>query len=938
MSLEPGQTLSHYRLIEEIGKGGMGVVWRAEDPNLRRQVALKVLPPDLVEDPERRRRLVHEARAAAAINHPHIATVHEVGEADGLVFLAMEYVEGSTLRALLEERALSVGEALRLANEVAEGLAAAHDVRVIHRDLKPENVMVRPDGHVTILDFGLAKVQQEREDLSPSKVSEAETLTDELTRQGRVLGTAAYMSPEQARGEALDVRTDVFSFGSMLYEMVTGEMPFAGRSATDILSAVLRDRPLAPSARNAEVPPELDRIVGKCLEKEARDRYQHTEELAVDLRKLGRAVETGSSRAATPSGGIQAPRRPAGTEPGPARRKSPWLFALVAGASVVVAAAAGILLWDWLFDPGGGDRSPAPVVRLRIDAPEGKKFVGGVGISPDGTLVGYVMTPPWPPTLYLHSLERGAAEPVAGTAGISRAASSPDGRWMAFVAPPPPPQTKLRLSKVPVDGSAPPLALMDGLDRLPHGASVAWPRDEEIVALLEGGGEAGDRYELLRIPADGSPPGPPVEVDADASIGQLWNIKPLPGGRHLLANVFPFENGALAVIDIETGQARFLPEVRSGTTDFQVDASWSPTEHLLVAFRGALTALPFDRGRLVVTGPAVAVADGIGRYALSRSGVLVYKRYVAPAEHYLALVDRDGREERWGTQTFSSWHQWVEVSGDGSTMAVHRSDPDTGRNEIWVSDVEQPRLRPLVRSADGICHFPALSYDGMYLISTCSGDQRIYLHRTDGEGEPALLADDALKALSISPDGRWLLFAAPNDEGKQEFETFILPLEPDADGSRERRPLGVTLDSPFEWMRFSPDGRWIAYDSRKHGDDRVFLRRFDGDLPLGPEIAVTEGRSLLPQWSRRDDDGRQELVFADNGTRWSVWIGSASDGIVSEPRKILEPEQRLMYAGALPDGRFLAALVEEAAGPDEPPIEVVLNWTEELNRRLARPD
>ena len=313
MPVEPGQMLSHYRLIEKIGEGGMGVVWKAHDEKLRRDVAVKVLPPELVQDPERRRRLLHEARAEAAVDHPNIASVFEVDEADGVVFVAMEFVRGKSLRALLGERALPIPEALRLATDVAGGLAAAHAARVIHRDLKPENVMVRSDGHVKILDFGLAKMLQEQEDLSRSKLSKAETLTDELTRQGRVLGTPAYMSPEQARGEALDARTDIFSFGSMLYEMVAGKAPFEGRSATDILSAILRDRPPAPSAHNTKVPGELDRIVGKCLEKEARDRYPDATDLAVDLRRLRRALQTGAAEAAaTPSGGVVAPSTSAG--------------------------------------------------------------------------------------------------------------------------------------------------------------------------------------------------------------------------------------------------------------------------------------------------------------------------------------------------------------------------------------------------------------------------------------------------------------------------------------------------------------------------------------------------------------------------------------------------------------------------------------------------
>ena len=346
MPLDSGHTFSHYRLLEKIGEGGMGVVWKAEDLRLRRHVALKVLPHELVADPERRRRLVHEARAAAAVNHPNVAHVYEVDEAEGLVFLAMELVEGKSLRASLDGRPTPLREALRLATEVAEGLAAAHGARIIHRDLKPENVMVRPDGHIKILDFGLAKVIEEQEELTRSKLSKAATLTDELTGQGRVLGTAAYMSPEQARGERLDTRTDIFSFGSLLYEIVAGKAPFEGRSPTDILSSILRDLPMAPSTHSSEVPQELDRIVGKCLEKNPADRYQHADELALDLRKLQRSVQTGAPEVATPSGGVVTPRR----EEAPAsRHRRP--VAVAVGWAVLAVVLATLVVWQVMFRP-----------------------------------------------------------------------------------------------------------------------------------------------------------------------------------------------------------------------------------------------------------------------------------------------------------------------------------------------------------------------------------------------------------------------------------------------------------------------------------------------------------------------------------------------------------------------------------------------------------
>ncbi len=295
MSVESGQMLSHYRLVEKIGEGGMGVVWKALDTKLNRHVAIKVLPSELTADPERRLRFQREAQAAAALSHPNIAVIYEVGEHDGSPFLTMELVEGRTLRSLLGGKPLNMPDALRFAAEIAEGLAHAHQARVIHRDIKPDNIIVRSDHHPKILDFGLAKILEDREELTRSKLSQADTLTEELTREGKVLGTAAYMSPEQARGDAVDHRSDIFSFGITLYEMVTGERPFQGKTPMDTLAAVINKPAVPPSRINKEVPVELEQILDKCLQKEIQERYQHTDELVVDLRKLKTRTKASAS-------------------------------------------------------------------------------------------------------------------------------------------------------------------------------------------------------------------------------------------------------------------------------------------------------------------------------------------------------------------------------------------------------------------------------------------------------------------------------------------------------------------------------------------------------------------------------------------------------------------------------------------------------------------
>ena len=292
MTLKPDQMLSHYRVIEKIGEGGMGVVYRARDEKLRRDIALKVLPASLAGNAERRLRFLREARAAAAVNHANIATIHEVDEADGTLFLAMELVEGRSLRDHLTEGAMPMAEAIRLAAEVAEGLAHAHETGVIHRDIKPENVMVGRDNHAKILDFGLAKILEIQREETLSRLSEAETATLQVTRQGALMGTVAYMSPEQARGELVDARSDIFSFGTMLYEMVTGQPPFKAKSVADTLASILTRPATPPSQINPEVPPDLESILRRCLEKDSAKRYQRTDELVASLRELRAATAT----------------------------------------------------------------------------------------------------------------------------------------------------------------------------------------------------------------------------------------------------------------------------------------------------------------------------------------------------------------------------------------------------------------------------------------------------------------------------------------------------------------------------------------------------------------------------------------------------------------------------------------------------------------------
>jgi tRNA A-37 threonylcarbamoyl transferase component Bud32/tetratricopeptide (TPR) repeat protein len=351
-----GKTLSHFKILAEIDEGGMGVVYRAEDEKLRRPVAVKVLRPELVDNEERRLRFLREARTAAAINHPNIATIYEVDEADGVVFIAMELVEGKTLREVMGGKPMSIKDALRVATEMSEGLAKAHQSNVVHRDLKPENVKITADGHVKILDFGLAKPLQVQSAESAAELSKLQTISREMTREGKIFGTAAYMSPEQARGQTVDARSDLFSFGTTLYEMVTGKVPFHGKTDMDTLSSIIKDEPTPPSQHNSDLPPKLEEIINECLEKDPGDRYLHTDQLAADLRKLKRATDSGVQAIRTPSGPVTA------APTGPLRvvrwvKRHPYLVAAL-GVALIVAAVG---TW-WTTRPAGGFKSGDQII------------------------------------------------------------------------------------------------------------------------------------------------------------------------------------------------------------------------------------------------------------------------------------------------------------------------------------------------------------------------------------------------------------------------------------------------------------------------------------------------------------------------------------------------------------------------------------------------
>jgi len=520
-----GRTISHFQILAKIGEGGMGIVYKAEDVRLGRPVALKILPADVSGDEERRARLIQEARTGAAASHPNIAAVCEIDEADGVTFIAMEYVEGKTLRALLASRSLSIKEALRIAAEIAEGLAGAHQARIVHRDLKPENVAIAAEGRIKLLDFGLAKLLEQPGDVTPLEASRLETISADRTRESRMVGTVAYMSPEQSRGQALDARSDLFSFGIVLYEMVTGRTPFQGETLLDTVSAILREPAVPAIDLNPEVPSELQRILGKCLEKDAADRYQDTRDLVVDLKRLIRDSDPGPAH-----------RRGVSMTGTAWKAKRPWRLGLVLSlAAASIVAGVGLVWFPRLRGSGESGLAPKPEVALRqLTANPVENSLDAMALSPDGKYLAYVDQS----ELGLLSIETGERRPLWRAATtVYQISWFPDG-------------TRFLMDKGA--SSIWSYSVLTGAQRKlrDDGYPFSVSPDGSLVAFVHGAGE------IWIMRADGSEARGITRPDKDRSVSNLtWS----PDGRRIAYLESSKGEDVLKCTDLQGRETTILP-------------------------------------------------------------------------------------------------------------------------------------------------------------------------------------------------------------------------------------------------------------------------------------------------------------------------------------------------------------------------------------------
>jgi serine/threonine-protein kinase len=904
MPLSAGVRLGPYEILSALGAGGMGEVYRAQDTKLGRAVAIKILPEAFAADTERVARFQREARTLASLNHQNIAHVHGLEESDGVRALVMELVEGEDLAERLARGAIPVAEALLIAKQIADALEAAHEQGIIHRDLKPANIKVRRDGTVKVLDFGLAKAL-EPTGVALASVSQSPTIvTEALSQSGVILGTAAYMSPEQARGKAVDTRADIWAFGCVLYEMLTGQRAFDGQGVSETLARVIEREPHW-ARLPATLPPGVRTYIIRCLQKDPRQRVQAIGDVRLALE--------GAFETAAPA-------------PAAGRRR----LALVAVAAIVVSAAiSGTLVW---LTTRGAEPAPPRVTRLQFTPAGAATLAVGwndreLAITPDGSRLIYVGNQGT--QIFVRALDALAPVAVFTGTGVTGLFVSPDGQWIGF-------QDGLGvLKKVAVAGGpAVPLATIDTAGS----SGATWGPDDTIIV-------ATNRVDtgLQRISAAGGPLS--VLTRPDAAQGEADHFWPemLPGGRAVLFTITTLTGGTdasqVAVLDLETGTRKIV--LRGGSHAHYVSSGPGSTKrgerevgHLVYQVAGTLRAVPFDLARLETRGAPVTVVTDVvttirgGVYAVvAGDGTLAYVMgTIEGTPRTLVWVDREGRETPITAPTRP--YLLPALSPDGTRLAIFANDQ---QRDVWLWDLRRTTLTRLT-STTGVDVVQVWTPDSRRLIFTSerAGVRNLFWQAVDGAGEAERLTEspDTQYPTGVSPDGRRLIFADESPTTGNDLMAI------DLDATRHVTPL---VQSPFNERNgtVSPDGRWLAYETNDSGRFEIYVRPFP-DVNSGRwQVSTTGG--TRPRWTRSG----QELVYvAPSGALMAVGVARGPSWAATTPTVVVKEGYftNLNWWGrsydVSPDGqRFLMIKESGADGPIAPAsIVVVRHWVEELKR------
>lgn len=901
MNLEKGSQVGNYAIIARIGAGGMGEVYRAHDSRLDREVAIKVLPADCANDPGRLRRFEQEARATSALNHPNILTIYDIGTHEGSPYIVAELLEGEELRARLNERALPVREAVELAKQITAGLAAAHAKGIVHRDLKPENLFVARDGHVKILDFGLAKLRPQGSHPVDSQVETKRQITD----PGSVMGTAAYMSPEQVRGQEVDSRSDIFSFGIILYEMLSGRRPFSGSSAADVMSAILKEEPPELSEAKARVAPALEKIVRRCLEKKPEQRFHSAHDLGFALESV---TTTGSMPSDQPTP-LPSESQPVSLKSGVRNRER---MAWAAGTALLLVGALALAYFGLMRTATGGDTTHSYIL-----PPDKASFksagldAGPVSVSPDGRNLAFVATTQEGKSLlWVRPLSSLLAQAIAGTDGASFPFWSADSSSLGFFA-------DGKLKKVAAAGGAV-FALCDA----PGGRGGSWNRDGVIIF-------AGDNMgPLRRVSSSG---GAASEVTRlDSSRGELAHRWPwfLPDGNHF------FYVGATLSFNASEKDAVYISSL-DGEVPRVILHSGSNVAYangyLLFVRQPSLMAQPFDVTKLVSTGDAFPIAEQVlyvpdstsSVFSASENGVLAYQAGAVESGSRLTWYDRSGKQL--GFLGDVARYAGPTLSPDGKRVAMDMSEPQTSNIDIWLIDVARG-LRTRFSFDRSIEISSVWSPDGSHLAyaSNRKGHLDIYQKSTTGVGNEELLFESNFEKFpqSFSTDGRYLLYYA-RDNPKNQGDLWVLPMT----GDRKPFPFSQT-EFNEALCTFSPDGKWVAFESDDSGKSDIYIAPFPG--PGGKRQVSASGGSQ-PKWRR---DGMEIYFLAPDSKLLVAEVSGRGETLEIGQVRVLFQTQATgpgsQYAVTGDGQRFLVnSSVDQRAAT---PLTLVQNWTANLRR------
>jgi Tol biopolymer transport system component len=884
----------------------MGEVYRATDTRLDRQVAIKVLPRDLSDNPIRRQRLEREARAISRLSHPHICALHDIGEADGVQFLVMEYLDGETLAHRLRSGALPIRDVLRYAMEIAGALDHAHRSGIIHRDLKPANIMLTRAGAM-LLDFGLAKALPAPIDHAgsasrPSHVRAEATITEE----GAIVGTIQYMAPEQLEEKEIDARADIFAFGAVLYEMATGRVAFDGTTKASVIAAIL-ERPVPPvSAARLEggtgalhrepIPRFLDPVVARCLAKHPDERWQTASDLQQALSWIAEEGAQGGAAVPAPVSVWKA--------------RLPWL-----AAAGVVVLTVGLALMASAIAPSGG-APDAREVRFDISPPH-DTILGAspasVAISPDGRYVAFhLQSNEEKPALWIRSLDALAAVPLRGTEGATQPFWSPDSRFLGYLA-----GGKLKRIEIARGVSQ---TLADASQQ-----SGAWSRDGVILFKQK------QTESLFRISADGGAVTPATTLDASrAETSHAWP-QFLPDGRRFLyvaRSTQPEHDGVIYLGSLDSSARTRLLAADS-------HAAYAPPGYLLFIRGATLLAQPFDIGGLRVTGEAVPVAGQVvynpstrrGAFSVSQTGVLVYR--AVGEKQSLIWVNREGqRIESIGQP---GHFRNPALSPDEQRVAVARTDPETGSQNIWLIDLARGGNALALTVNRTVDDTPVWSLDGRDLVfrSNRTTSWRLYRKAANGTGPEEILpaaVGTGGEPLDWSRDGRVLLYQTSHPKTRRDVWTVPL------DGDRTPVPVLQTEFNESQ-ARLSPNGRWMAYVSDESSRPEVYVRAFPVDER---KWRISEQGGTDPRWR---DDGKELFYLAPDRNLMAVAIATDAGLEPGVPRALFEvrlSEQQSGYPASnhysvgAAGQRFL--VIERVEGTSPSPITVVLNWNAALNK------